>query len=132
VLLATHSAEEAFGLCDRVAVLDRGRLLATGPVEQLARDVGDARFRAWTRDAHHPAWGALGERGVIAHLGTAVIEDGWTRIDVDVAGGLDEAAHVLDVLTCAGVRVARFERAPLTLAELLDRVVARRTGDRDA
>ena len=132
VLLATHSAEEAFGLCDRVAVLDRGRLLATGPAERLAQEVGDARFRAWTRDAHHPAWSTLGERGVIAHPATAVMEDGWTRIDVDVPGGLDEAAHVLDVLTCAGVRVARFERAPLTLAELLDRIVARRKEGLDA
>jgi ABC-2 type transport system ATP-binding protein len=132
VLLATHSAEEAFGLCDRVAVLDRGRLLATGPAERLAREVGDARFRAWTRDAQHPAWQALGDRGVVAHLSGAVKEDEWTRIDVDVPGGLDQAAHVLDLLTCAGVRVARFERAPLTLAELLDRIVARRKDGHDA
>src|SRR5687767_216440 len=132
VLLATHSAEEAFGLCDRVAVLDRGRLLATGPVEQLARDVGDARYRAWTRDAQHPAWHALGERGVVAHVRDGVQEDGWTRIDVDVPGGLDDAARTLDLLTCAGVRVARFERAPLTLAELLDRIVTRRKEAPDA
>jgi ABC-2 type transport system ATP-binding protein len=132
VILATHSADEAFGLCDRVAVLDRGRLLATGPVERLARDVGDARFRAWTRDAQHPAWQALGDRGVVAHLSGAVQEDEWTRIDVDVPGGLDQAAHVLDLLTCAGVRVARFERAPLTLAELLDRIVTRRKEALDA
>ena len=132
VLLATHSADEAFGLCDRVAVLDRGRLLATGPVERLAQDVGDERYRAWTRDAQHPAWRALGERGVLAHLNSAVKEDEWTRIDVDVPGGLDQAAHVLDLLTCAGVRVARFERAPLTLAELLDRIVARRKDGLDA
>jgi ABC-2 type transport system ATP-binding protein len=132
VLLATHSADEAFGLCDRVAVLDRGRVLATGPVERLALEVGDARYRAWTRDARHPAWQALGDRGVVAHLAGAVREDEWTRIDVDVPGGLDQAAHVLDLLTCAGVRVARFERAPLTLAELLDRIVARRGEGRDA
>jgi ABC-2 type transport system ATP-binding protein len=132
VLLATHSAEEAFGLCDRVAVLDRGRLLATGPVEQLARDVGDARYRAWTREPQHPAWQALADRGVVARLSGAVKEEEWTRIDVDVPGGLDEAARVLDLLTCAGVRVARFERAPLTLAELLDRIVARRKEDSDA
>lgn len=132
VLLATHSADEAFGLCDRVAVLDRGHLLATGPVERLAREVGDVRYRAWTRDPMHPAWNALGERGVVAHPSTAVQEDGWTRIDVDVPGGMDQAVHVLDLLTCAGVRVARFERAPLTLAELLDGIVARRARADDA
>jgi ABC-2 type transport system ATP-binding protein len=132
VLLATHSADEAFGLCDRVAVLDKGHLLATGPVERLAREVGDVRYRVWTRDAEHPAWNALGERGVVAQPSTAIAEDGWSRIDVDVPGGMDQAGHVLDLLTCAGVRVARFERAPLTLAELLDRIVARRPGADDA
>jgi ABC-2 type transport system ATP-binding protein len=128
VLLATHSADEAFDLCDRVAVLDRGHLLAAGPVAQLAREVGDMRYRAWTRDAQHPAWQALGDRGVIAHVHTAVKEEEWTRIDIDVPGGMDQAAYVLDLLTCAGVRVARFERAPLALAELLDRIVTRRAG----
>jgi ABC-2 type transport system ATP-binding protein len=132
VLLATHSADEAFDLCDRVAVLDRGRLLATGSAAGLAREVGDERYRAWTRDAQHPAWEALGHRGVTAHLSGALKEDAWTRIDVDVPGGMDQAAQVLDLLTCAGVRVARFERAPLTLAELLDRIVARRAGGLDA
>ena len=132
VLLATHSADEAFGLCDRVAVLDRGRLLATGAAERLASEVGDARYRAWTRDAGHPAWRALAERGVFARTSDGLKEDEWTRIDVEIPGGLDQAAHVLDLLTCAGVRVARFERAPLTLAELLDRIVARRAGDTHA
>ncbi len=128
VLLATHSADEAFDLCDRVAVLDRGHLLAVGPAERLAREVGDSRYRAWTRDAEHAAWQALSDRGVVAHVSDAVRDDEWMRIDVDVPGGMDQAAHVLDLLTCAGVRVARFERAPLTLAELLDRIVARRAG----
>jgi ABC-2 type transport system ATP-binding protein len=132
VLLATHNADEAFDLCNRVAVLDRGHLLAVGPVERLAREVGDARYRAWTRDAQHPAWQALGDRGVIAHVSDGVSDDEWTRIDVDIPGGMDQAAYVLDLLTCAGVRVARFERAPLTLAELLDRIVARRSGGPDA
>jgi ABC-2 type transport system ATP-binding protein len=132
VLLATHSADEAFGLCDRVAVLDRGRLLAMGPAEQLAHEVGDARYRAWTRDAAHPAWQALTDRGAVVHASGGLVEDGWTRVDVDVAGGLDEAARVLDLLTCAGVRIARFERAPLTLAELLDRIVGRRKEGPDA
>jgi ABC-2 type transport system ATP-binding protein len=132
VLLATHNAEEAFGLCDRVAVLDRGRVLATGPAEHLAREVGDARYRVWTRDADHPAWESLAQRGILAIGGSVEEDEQWTRLDVDVPGGLPQAAHVVDLLTCAGVRVARFERAPLSLAELIERIVARRRGDADA
>ena len=35
VLLTTHSMEEAARLCDRVAILDHGRILAEGPPEEL-------------------------------------------------------------------------------------------------
>src|SRR5690606_16435818 len=45
VLLATHSAEEAMGLCDRIAVLNHGRLLAIGPAAQLAERVAADRYR---------------------------------------------------------------------------------------
>ncbi len=39
-------------------------------------------------------------------------------------GGYGEAARVLATLTHAGVAVARFERVELSLAELIERVVA--------
>lgn len=37
VFLCTHNLEEAQHLCDRVAVINQGRLLAVGTAEQLAR-----------------------------------------------------------------------------------------------
>ncbi len=40
VLLCTHHLSEAQRLCDRVAVMDRGRLLALGTLEELSRSLG--------------------------------------------------------------------------------------------
>jgi ABC-2 type transport system ATP-binding protein len=40
VLLCTHDLQEAEALCDRVLVMDRGRILADGTVEELKRDHG--------------------------------------------------------------------------------------------
>ena len=37
VLLSTHDLEEAERLCDRVIILDRGRILAEGSPAELAR-----------------------------------------------------------------------------------------------
>ncbi len=37
VFLCTHNLNEAQHLCDRVAVMDRGRLLALGTQEELSR-----------------------------------------------------------------------------------------------
>ena len=35
ILLTTHSMEEAQAVCDRVAIIDHGKVLATGPPEEL-------------------------------------------------------------------------------------------------
>jgi len=43
VLLTTHSMEEAARLCDRVAIMDRGRILAEGPPDELVEALGADR-----------------------------------------------------------------------------------------
>jgi ABC-2 type transport system ATP-binding protein len=40
VLLTTHSMEEADGLCDEIAIVDRGRVVALGTPEALKRGLG--------------------------------------------------------------------------------------------
>ena len=40
ILLTTHYMEEADELCQRVAIMDHGRILAVGPPEELKRSVG--------------------------------------------------------------------------------------------
>jgi ABC-2 type transport system ATP-binding protein len=125
ILLATHNAEEAFGLCDRVVVLHQGRVLASGPADVLTAEVGDAVYHVWTRDATHPVWRTVAARGAVRVREAMPNDDGWSRVELEVPGGLDQAARVLDLLTCAAVPIARFERRPLSLADLLDRIVAR-------
>jgi len=39
ILMTTHNMEEADGLCDRVAIIDHGRLIALGTPEELKRSV---------------------------------------------------------------------------------------------
>ncbi len=41
ILFTTHHLEEAEALCDRIAIMDHGKLLETGSIEELARVVGD-------------------------------------------------------------------------------------------
>ena len=40
IVLSTHYLEEAQGVCDRVAIIDRGRIVAGGSPEQLVSDLG--------------------------------------------------------------------------------------------
>ena len=126
VLLATHSGEEAMGLCDRVAILDAGKVLAVGTPERIGRLVGDRRFAVWTRGPEHPAFARMEARGLIADRSVLPSdEEGWSCVHLAIPGDTAAAARVLDLLRCAGVEVARFERAPLALADLIERVVAR-------
>ena len=52
--------------------------------------------------------------------------DGWTPVECHVPGGRDAAAHVLASLVGAGVAVAGFDRVELSLADLIERIVASR------
>ena len=127
ILIATHTAEEVLELCHRVAVLHRGRVLATGPVSGLAAAVADQRIAVWTSTPEHPALALLGARCVpLAGDGSA--GQGWTRMEVAVPGGHVESAAVLGCLAAAGVQVSRFEPVALPLAELIERVMRREEG----
>src|SRR5690606_31523473 len=124
VLLATHYADEAFELCDRVAVLDRGRLLAVGPVEQLAGEVRDDRYRV-TVSAQHQGTAERVLAGIAADVAQVDERstDDWYVLELTIAGGADGAADVIARLVHAGVNVAGMERRPLALADLLERIV---------
>ena len=41
ILFTTHHLEEAEALCDRLAIIDHGKILAAGSVQELAQVVGD-------------------------------------------------------------------------------------------
>ncbi len=131
VLLATHNAEEALELCDRVAVLDRGELLASGTAQSIASEMGNDRYRLWTRDPGHPGIAALGERGVVDSVTVRESDErGWSVVEMDVPGGLERAAQVVAFLTEQGAAIARFEYVELSLADLIERVVDQRGGER--
>jgi ABC-2 type transport system ATP-binding protein len=126
VVMATHSAEEALDLCDRVAVLNKGRLLAVGAATALEREFNDERYRVRTREPRHREWRDLEAAGVITNVIVGDVDnDGWTAVECHVPGGIDAAATLLATLTRAGVPVAGFDRIALSLAELIERIVAR-------
>jgi ABC-type multidrug transport system ATPase subunit len=123
VVIATHNAEEAFELCDRVGILDRGRLLIVGSATVLRDRFGQDRYRLWTRDPDHPCLDDLARIGVRRTAGDEPSEDGWTVVELEGAGTFDDAARVVRHLVDRGLSVARFERSATSLADLIERVV---------
>jgi ABC-2 type transport system ATP-binding protein len=124
VLLATHDADEVWELCDRVGVLERGRLLAVDETGVMRHRAGSDRFILWLRVSEAAAViaRALTEGVSLARRGPAV-EGGWDEYECHIAGGTAQAARVLTALAAGHERIARFERVTPSLADLIERVV---------
>jgi ABC-2 type transport system ATP-binding protein len=126
VILATHNAEEAFELCDRVGVLHQGRLLASGVASQLSREFLGIRYRLSTTQPQHPSLRALDERGIVVSDGGRQTGE-WHDVTLRMEAHHDPAA-VLSELAGRGVRIAAFEPLRASLADLIEGVVRRQGG----
>jgi ABC-2 type transport system ATP-binding protein len=125
VILATHNAEEAFDLCDRVGVLNHGRLLASGTAALLTREFVGIRYRLVTTAPDHAALSALGGNGVSVSRGVPVEGPGdWFDVTLRMRPDHDPSA-VLAGLSERGVRIAAFEFIRPSLADLIEEVVKR-------
>ena len=82
VFLNTHLLEEAEHVCDRVAVIDRGRTVATGSLEQLLQPVGRVRLKVeglaanwWSGLGRFGQWHAADEWTVVEGIDPSRIAD---------------------------------------------------------
>ena len=101
ILLATHDMVEAETVCDRVTLIDRGRLLATESPRTLGRLI--SRFQRI--DAEGVDEAVLAEIGELEGVeSVSGREDGGVRIEVAAEGA---AATVLRLLVDAGVASVR-------------------------
>src|SRR5262249_41606537 len=64
VLLTTHYMEEATRLCDRVAIMDHGRMIALGTPAELIASLGADQIIEFTLDGHIPTRTLEGLPGV--------------------------------------------------------------------
>jgi ABC-2 type transport system ATP-binding protein len=126
VLVATHRTEEAFELCDRVVVMSRGRVAASGRATELSQSLMGSRYSIWTLEPAHSALAARVASGSTRRVAAQSDGDGkWWRIEVEIEGGDDAAQELLSGLIHAGMPVARFERVVAPLGELIDRAIGR-------
>ncbi|MCH2171915.1 ABC transporter ATP-binding protein [Myxococcota bacterium] len=125
VLLATHSAEEALELCDRVAVLHHGRLLALDTVQKLSEKIGDERYRIRVSKEARKILETWAGTGAIRSLRSLKNGDPcWNEFEMHLPGGTERGAEIVTQLVGAGHSVASFQRIELSLADLLDGVLA--------
>ena len=105
VLYTTHYMEEAERLCDRIAILDEGRIVAEGTREQLVALVGERdRIRLAADGSAATSTDAFAS---VAGVEQVTASDGGVELIVDGARRLLPA--ILDSANRAGVAVSSVE-----------------------
>lgn len=125
ILLATHDAEEVWELCDRVGVLEQGRLLSVGATSSLRQRAGGAEHELWVRASDvSAALAAFAQAEVVARRLGPADDPAWERLRCAIPGGTQEAADWLGRLQSRSIAVGHFERVAPSLADLIERVLA--------
>lgn len=121
VFVSSHLLSEIQLLCDRVAIISQGRVLAVGTVEELIAD--GANYVVWQLEPR-----AGGEAILIAD-GVRLVEDPDNVLDVTILAGMgdqaivtimspDDVANQVSRLVKQGISVESVQRINPTLEQL--------------
>jgi len=123
ILLTTHYMEEAEALCDRVAVIDHGRVLAAGTVDDLKQSTGADTVITVRYESAVPD-GLAGKAGITGRPGISKIETDGDQVRVFTR----EPDGVLGELVAAGARDGLHVRDAAQLKPSLETVFLTLTG----
>jgi daunorubicin resistance ABC transporter ATP-binding subunit len=123
ILLTTHYMEEAEALCDQIAVVDHGEVLASGTVDELKEGTGADTVITVRYEGAVPD-GLAAETGLEGRPGVGKVETDHDRIRVFAA----EPDGVLGELMAAGARAGLTVRDAAQLKPSLETVFLNLTG----
>jgi ABC-2 type transport system ATP-binding protein len=118
VLFSSHQLELVERLCDAVGIIQAGRLVASGPVEDLRSKDRPRRFRVVASAPSGWSSAIAGVHPISAQDGP----DGRTESVLEIADGVDDQ-RVLDAARAAG-HVHEYRELRPTLAELFREAVS--------
>jgi ABC-2 type transport system ATP-binding protein len=123
VLLTTHYMEEADQLCDRIAIIDHGRVVALDTPAGLKRTIGATEvvhLEVATADPDVPVDGGLMRRlrgaGQVAH--SEQREGGVLALTVHSLSARDFVPAAFDAAHAEGVAIRHVEVVPVTLEDV--------------
>jgi ABC-2 type transport system ATP-binding protein len=130
VLLTTQYLDEADQLAGRIAVLDRGRVIADGPPDSLKRLIGGDRIEVVVRDPADLAATAA----VVARVASAEprVDEGAARVHAPVADRVAALTEVARTLQDDGIAVEDIGLRRPTLDEVFLRLTGHPAEDAKA
>jgi ABC-2 type transport system ATP-binding protein len=129
VVVSTHVLSDVERICDRVAILDRGRLVTETALDQLLAEHVRPVYRVTPDAGQEPAL----EQLIRTLQATPWITDVYTASDgelrIVVSDPAVAAGSLLPEIVGAGVRLASFERVRPTLEDVFLELVGSRAAD---
>jgi len=128
VVFSTHVLSDVERVCDRVGILDHGRLVTEGPLGDLLGRFALPVYRVEPDPGQETAAAALRDRlAAEPWVDGATLASGRLRVavsDEDRAG-----RELLPLIVASGLRLAAFERERPTLEDAFLRLVGRDRGE---
>jgi ABC-2 type transport system ATP-binding protein len=132
ILLTTHYLEEADRLAERIAIVDRGRVVAEGTPDELKGDLHGDAVHVELREAPDPVDQTLVRTALAEFAGVRdVVLDG-RRVSARADDGPTAVPHVLTALERQGAAVASVTVARPSLDDVYLRYAGRRFAEADA
>jgi ABC-2 type transport system ATP-binding protein len=126
VFLTTHYLDEADALCDRLLIIDRGRIVAEGaPAELKRRVAGDVV----TLELADPAGAGPARTALAAHPAVREAAVTGSRVRLTVEDGETALMGLVRALDGAGVELASLSLARPTLDDVFLTVTGRSLRD---
>ncbi len=111
VVLSSHILSEISQICDRLLVLQKGKLIGCGTEDELAGGAGrEHRLEVELRADEKVLAGALGGIGGIAAWKVTDRQDKLLRLEIQVRRGADVRAEVSRALVQAGCELLEISR----------------------
>ena len=129
VIVSTHVLDDVERVCDRVAILDAGRLIVASPLDELLTRYAAAAYRLEPVASDPTAIDRL-RTALAAAPWCAGITSHGPELVVAVRDEAAAADGILRVVVEHGVRLTRFERVRPTLEEVFLALVGRAPTER--
>jgi ABC-2 type transport system ATP-binding protein len=108
VFMSSHLLNEVQEVCDHVALIDHGKLLANGSVADLLRDKGYRMLEVRLLQPVEERW--IGQVSALAGVQT-VERTGPQSVNITLKGREEEQADLLDNVRGLGVRISSFSES---------------------
>lgn len=122
IVISSHILRELDDLCDRVAILQRGRLVVSGPVDQIIEryEVGRLVYELRILDGLEAAQAVLARHRALVE--ETVVVDGLQALRIQVQGDESLMADIVSDLVGNGVRLVTSSRVRSRLEDVYERI----------